>query len=144
MSALVLTYAERLDLGDFAGVAALFSDATYRAVTPRGIVAQRGSAEVLATMEAVIRTYDGIPATKHVTTNLIVEIGVGGDPDRASCRSYFTVLQGLPGHGLQPVVAGRYHDEFGRGQDGWRFTDRLIYTDLIGDVSRHLQAGVLR
>jgi hypothetical protein len=36
------------------------------------------------------------------------------------------------------LVAGRYTDSFVREQDGWRFADRLIQIDLIGDVSRHL------
>jgi hypothetical protein len=139
ISALVLGYAERLDVGDFEGVAALFADATYRAVTPDGIVSQQGADEVLAIMRALIRTYDGIPATKHVTTNLVI----ASDGDAATCRSYFTVFQGLPDFALQPVVAGRYHDEFARAAGGWRFTDRLIYTDLVGDVSRHLRGAVL-
>jgi hypothetical protein len=103
-------------------------------------VTQRGSDEVLAVMRALIKTYDGTPATKHVTTNLIVDVMEGGRG--ATCRSYFTVFQTIDGR-IQPVVAGRYHDAFERGQDGWRFADRLIYTDLVGDVSRHLRGAVL-
>jgi hypothetical protein len=141
IAALVLTYAERLDVGDFEGVAALFRRATYRAATKDGIVSQHGSDAVLATMRGLVATYDGVPATKHVTTNLIVTIDDGGT--EATCRSYFTVLQGLPGRGLAPIVAGRYHDRFARDDGGWYFTDRLIFTDLVGDVSHHLKANVL-
>ena len=141
ITALVLTYAERIDAGDFEGMAALFADATYRASTPGGIVSQQGAESVLATMRALVQTYDGVPSTKHVTTNLLIEIDEDGL--RATCRSYFTVLQGRPGWGLQPIVAGRYHDAFVLGADGWQFTDRLIFTDLVGDVSHHLRGDVL-
>ena len=55
---------------------------------------------------------DGTPRTKHVTTNLIVE--VDDDAGTATGRSYFTVLQAVPGLPLQPIVAGRYHDRFVR------------------------------
>jgi hypothetical protein len=141
ITALVLTYAERLDLGDFEGVAALFGRATYRAATPDGIFSQEGSAPVLATLTGLVATYEGIPSTKHVTTNLIVDV----DGDTGSCRSYFTVFQARPELGLQPIVAGRYHDRFARDGDtgAWYFTDRLIFTDLVGDVSHHLKTNVL-
>jgi hypothetical protein len=144
VAALVLTYAERLDLGDFEGVAALFADATYRADTPAGVVSQRGSDPVFATLNALVLTYDGIPSTKHVTTNLIID--VEDDGRHATCRSYFSVVQGRPGFGPQIIVAGRYHDAFASGPpgpDGWHFTDRLIFTDLVGDVSHHLRSNVL-
>ena len=141
VTALVIGYAERIDLGDFAGMAALFADATYRASTPGGIVTQRGAAQVLATMQALVMTYDGIPNTKHVTTNLMIELDDAATT--ATCRSYFTVLQARPGFGLQPIVAGRYHDAFAVGPQGWYFTDRLIFTDLVGDVSHHLLGAVL-
>src|SRR5665213_990409 len=140
ITALVMGYAERLDLGDFEGVAALFVDATYRASTPNGIISQRGAESLLSTMRALIVTHEGVPATKHVTTNLIID--VASDRTSAACRSYFTVMQALSS-GIQPVVAGRYHDQFVRDPDGWRFSDRLIFTDLMGDLSRHLRGNVL-
>ena len=138
ITALVLGYAERIDLGDLAGVSELFTRATYRAMTKDGVFSQEGSAAVLATLTGLVLLYDGIPATKHVTTNLIIEL----DGERATCRSYYTVFQGRPELGLQPIVAGRYHDTFARDSDGWYFTDRLIYTDLVGDVSHHLRVNV--
>jgi hypothetical protein len=54
-------------------------------------------------------------------------------------RSYFTVFQALPDFPLQPIIAGRYHDAFERVDGTWRFADRLILSDLIGDLSRHLR-----
>ena len=40
----------------------------------------------------------------------------------ATTRSYFTVLQAVPGLTLQPILAGRYHDEFEHVDGEWRFT----------------------
>lgn len=132
ITALVFAYAERLDLGDLAGVAALFGpDATYR--SDRGT--HRGGEAVLAVLRKRVRLHDGVPRTKHVTTNLVVEV----DGAAAAARSYFTVFQATPALPLQPIVAGRYHDRFVRDAAGvWRFADRRILVDLVGDLREHL------
>lgn len=63
-----------------------------------------------------LRVYDdGTPRTRHVTTNIIIEIDE--EAGTASSRSYFTVFQALPGFMLQAIASGRYLDYFGR-QDG--------------------------
>jgi 3-phenylpropionate/cinnamic acid dioxygenase small subunit len=72
-----------------------------------------------------------------VITNLVVEIEA---PDRARARSSFTVFQARPDFPLQAVICGRYHDALERVDGAWRFADRLILPDLIGDLSRHLRA----
>jgi ketosteroid isomerase-like protein len=132
---LIALYAERIDAGDFAGVADLFGDAT---VTAEGNDAvQRGADEVRAMYEGWVRRYDdGTPRTKHVTTNLILD--VDEDAGTATCRSYFTVLQQTDALPLQPIIAGRYHDEFERADGTWRFTRRHMITDLVGDLGHHL------
>ena len=136
ISQLVFAYAERIDLGDFEGVAELLRHAE---------VTTEGSPEVRAGYNAVLEMYrrstrryeDGTPRTKHLTTNLVVE--VDGDGRGASARSYFTVLQAVPGAlALQPVVAGRYRDRFEMVEGAWRFCARHIQVDLVGDLSRHL------
>jgi hypothetical protein len=136
---LVYSYAERVDLGDFEGVGELFADATYRAVTGDRVATMSGP-EVTATLRSMVVTgEDGTPGTKHVTTNLIIE--VDEQAGTATCRSYYTVLQAPTGVGLQPIIAGRYHDAFERVDGRWRFADRLIYSDLIGDLSHHLRTN---
>ncbi len=130
---LLYAYAERLDLGDLDGVAALFEHATWRTAVRTDVL--RGREQVRHAYDGVI-LYDGIPRTKHVITN--VAITVGG-ADVASSRCAFTVLQACPGLALQPVLAGRYHDEFGRVDGTWQFTDRLILPDITGDLSHHMR-----
>jgi 3-phenylpropionate/cinnamic acid dioxygenase small subunit len=136
---LIYRYAELLDAGDFAGVGALFADATYRAeVSPGKIHRHEGAAEVQALLERLVITYhDGTPRTKHVMTNMVVDV----DGGVATSRTYFTVFQSVPPDlPLQPVIAGRYHDAFDVGPDGrWRFVDRMIYSDLFGEMTRHVR-----
>jgi uncharacterized protein (TIGR02246 family) len=136
IAALVHAYAERLDAGDLDGVAALFAEATWR--TPARAEPLRGQRAVRGAYDGVL-LYDGKPDTKHVITNLTVAVA----PDRATAtaRSYFTVMQARPDLPLQAIICGRYHDAFARDAGAWRFADRMILSDLIGDLSRHLRRG---
>jgi hypothetical protein len=136
---LVFTYAARLDAGDIAGVAELFAAGTFRGVQPDGTVHVATGAPEVARYLRMVRIYDdGTPRTKHVTTNLHIEV----DPEHATanCRSYFSVLQAVPpDFPPQVIIAGRYEDRFAHDGDRWRFVDRLIYSDLFGDLTRHLK-----
>ena len=134
IAALVHTYAERLDAGDLDGVAALFARATFR--TSGSPVVRQGSAEVRRIFDPVI-LYDGIPRTKHVITNLTIDV-CGAE---ARSRCYFTVLQAADRLPLQPILAGRYHDAFIRTDDAWWFADRLVIPELTGDLRRHYRGS---
>jgi len=134
---LLFTYAERIDAGDFDGLGDLFAHAV---ITAEGSpLTTRGRDEVIALYTGTTRRYedDGTPKTKHVTTNLIID--ADEEAGTATCRSYFTVLQAVPGRvPLQPIVAGRYRDTFERADGTWRFASRHMIVDLVGDVSQHL------
>lgn len=133
VTALIHFYAELLDRGDLDGVAALFAHATWRSAGRKEVL--RGVDQVRRAYDGVI-LYDGVPCTKHVISNVTVVC----DGSRvASARSYFTVLQARPDLALQPIIAGRYHDEFEKIDGEWQFSDRLIIPDLVGDLSRHMQ-----
>jgi len=135
ITALVMGYAERLDAGDLDGVAALFAHATWR--SPARDEPLRGAEAVRHAYDGVL-LYDGVPGTRHVVTNLVVRLE---SPERAQARSYFTVFQARPDFPLQAIICGRYHDVFERTGGTWRFADRLILPDLIGDLSRHLRVA---
>jgi ketosteroid isomerase-like protein len=132
--ALIHEYAELIDLGQLDAVAALFTHGTWS--SPGRGTPLRGAEQVRHAYDGVI-LYDGIPCTKHVISNVTIEIA--DDGATATARSYFTVLQARPDLPLQPIIAGRYHDRFERADDAWRFADRQIIPDLIGDLSRHLR-----
>lgn len=135
IAALIYGYAERIDAGDLDGVAALFDGAVYR--SERG-GRYEGAAAVATVLKRLVKLHDdGTPRTKHVTTNLVVE--VDGGAGTALARSYFTVLQQTATVPLQTIVAGRYHDRFVRAGGAWRFADRLIFMDLVGNLSDHLR-----
>jgi len=77
------------------------------------------------------------PGRSTSRPNLAIE--VDEKAGTAMSRAYFTALQALPGLALQPIVSGRYHDRFERREGEWRFVERRVRTDLVGDVSRHLR-----
>ncbi|MGW3994600.1 nuclear transport factor 2 family protein [Amycolatopsis sp. NPDC004772] len=130
---LIFSYASLVDAGDFAGVGELFAVAAFFGSGG----AARGAAEVERMLRETVIVYeDGTPKTKHVTTNAALEV-IGS---KASGRSYFTVLQAVPGFPLQTIAAGRYQDRFTRSNSGWRFTERRARVDLVGDVSHHLRS----
>jgi 3-phenylpropionate/cinnamic acid dioxygenase small subunit len=133
IQSLIHSYAELLDAGDLDGVAALFEHATWRSSSRTDVL--RGAQQVREAYHGVI-LYDGVPRTRHVISNVTV---VCDDAPVATARCYFTVLQAVPGLALQPILAGQYHDEFERVDGQWRFTDRVILPDLIGDLSHHMR-----
>lgn len=136
ISKLIYAYAERIDAGDLEGVADLFAHATYRS---QAGTEYRGTVAVLEILRRLVILYDGIPRTKHVTTNVMID--VDDDKGVAQARSYYTVLQATPALPLQAIIAGRYHDRFERAGATWRFADRFIFIDLVGDLSHHLRVG---
>ena len=130
----IYAYAERLDSGDIDGFANLFEHATFRT---HGVdfVAQ-GPHAVRELVANLVIMYEGSPATKHIITNVAVEL----DGTQAIARSYFTVLQARADQfPLQAIVAGRYHDRFQRINDEWRYADHLIFLDFLGDTRFHLK-----
>ena len=137
---LLYGYAELMDSGDFAAVADLFRHARIRVGPAEGDAIDADAMQALWE-QSVIRYPDGTPRTKHVTTNVIVDVDPGGD--HAAARSYYTVFQQVPGGSLQPIIAGRYHDRFERVDGVWRFAERdYTLVDLIGDLRRHLRIEV--
>src|SRR4026209_1889813 len=135
---LVYAYAERLDAGDFEGLADLFASGILR--SNRSDAGRRGRAGAHAHYRDTVALYDGIPCTKHVITNLVIDLA---SDDAASARSCFTVLQSRPELPPQVIIAGRYEDRFRRSEGKWRFADRLILVDLVGDLRWHLKRGAI-
>ena len=129
---LLYTYAIRFDDGDFEGAAALFDKGAVIAQGHR----IEGREAILALWAAWVKTYEGKPLTRHITTNPI--IAVAEDGTSATCQSQWTVIQAAPGFPLQIVGSGRYRDGFACDGEGWHFIAReYLQTDLIGNSSAH-------
>lgn len=133
---LIYEYAEMIDAGNFAGVGKLLARCVVASPANRDGIT--GADQVLKLFQQSTRLYPdtGTPKTKHVMTNLIVDISADGLS--AATRSQYTVLQGTAALPLQPIVAGRYHDEFRCESGRWSFARREILVDFVGDVSQHL------
>ena len=136
ITTLVYRYAECVDAADFDGIGSLFA---------HGCITNEGYPGAIEGAAAVARLYaktnrvhdDGTLRTRHLTTNVIVDVEANGV--RATARSAFVVFQATPSIALQPIVAGRYHDEFAFADGEWRFARRHILLEQIGNVADHLK-----
>lgn len=136
IASLIYTYAERIDAGDFAGIGELFAHATLTFEGFENAVSGREAVEALY-IRSTRRYADGTPRTKHVMTNVIVE--VADDGATAASRSYFTVLQAVSGAlALQPVIAGRYRHTYTQVDGAWQVATMHIVIDLVGDLAHHM------
>jgi 3-phenylpropionate/cinnamic acid dioxygenase small subunit len=134
---LIYRYAELIDAGDLDAVAELFTHGRVCGV-------ENGPPETVFTgVAAVRRMYkgvrihdDGTPKTKHITSNVQLEIDEAGGTARS--KAYYCVTQATPELPLQVIVTGRYHDTFHRLDGVWWFDSRTMFVDQVGDVSHHL------
>ncbi len=129
--ALMAEYCDSIDRGDLDGCAALFRGGRWGI---EGSLAE-GEAAVRALL-ANVTLYDGIPRTRHLMSNVLIEVAPDGT--RATARSCLMVMQGVPpDFPLQAIFIGSYRDVFVLEAGEWRFRERVIVPDLIGDLSRH-------
>jgi hypothetical protein len=127
-------YCYRIDSGDLQGFADLFEQGTWLVQgDPNG--GDTGSAAVMETLGNII-LYDGKPCTKHVMSNIQLDIDEDNNSARAQC--YITVYQAVPpDFPLQPIFIGHYRDSFACRDGNWHITLRDISPDLAGDLSHH-------
>lgn len=126
-------YCYRIDRGDLEGFAELFEHGSFGIIgDPAG--PDIGREALLETMQNVVM-YDGKPQTKHVMSNVQIDVNESGA--QASAQSYIIVFQALPDFPMQAIFGGHYHDRFEKAATGWRFVSREISPDLLGDLSRH-------
>ena len=137
---IVYDYARAVDTGDFERLRHIFRHGRVRV---HGVDGEHtGGDGVVDMFQRYTKFFDdGTPSTKHVTTNLLIDVEDSGQ--RATSWSYFTVLQARPELPLQIVIAGRYLDTWEPRDGGWALVDRFEYCDLIGDMSQHIMDNPL-
>lgn len=130
---LIHSYPRHLDSGDLDGLGRLFVHATvhFEGGAPPVVNDPAGVTRMFADF---VRLYSGIPRTRHMICNLIVE---PDGPGQAMATSAVFVLQDAPGVPLQPIITGDYHDRFARIDGLWQFTERRITNDLFGNLAAH-------
>ena len=135
ISRLIYRYGYLLDQADFEGIGDLLAHATFGS-DRLGRAAIRGRQEIV---DQFRRTSipEGTEKTKQIYSNLLVDV----DGDHASSLCNFVVFQATEKLPLQPIVCGRFEDSFERDAGGWRFADRYIVVDLMGDLSERLYEG---
>jgi 3-phenylpropionate/cinnamic acid dioxygenase small subunit len=135
ITTLMFRYAEYVDAADFDAIADLFADAV---ITNEGVEGEIAGGEAIKQLYLQTNRVhdDGTLRTRHLTANVNVDIEeVAGT---ATARSAFVVFQQTSTLPLQPIVTGRYRDRFVRSTRGWRFAQRHILVDHVGDVREHL------
>jgi 3-phenylpropionate/cinnamic acid dioxygenase small subunit len=141
ITSLMYRYAEYIDAADFDAIAGLFTDAILTNEGADGAV--EGGDEIAALYRRTNRVHDdGTLRTRHLTSNILIDIDE--DADHANARSAFVVLQQTPKLPLQPIATGRYRDTFTRANSDWRFAQRHIIVDHVGDVREHLAFDLAR
>ena len=137
ITTLMYRYTECIDAADFDGIGELFA---HGEITNRGVEGAIVGAEAVrgalhAARTGCIRTAPLM--TRHLCTNVIVDIDESAG--RGDCPLLVPrVLQATPALPLQPIVAGRYRDTFARAHGEWRFAQREMVVEQVGDVSDHL------
>lgn len=137
IKALMYIYAECVDLARFDELGELFSHGVLTSTSAADPDDGMSGDDVAAFYRATNKVHgDGTLRTRHVASNVIVDVAEDGHS--ATARSYFAVHQGTDALPLQPIVAGRYHDDFTLIHGQWRFARRMVIVDQIGDMREHL------
>ena len=134
---LMFRYAELVDGARFNEIGELFAHGRIT-TGDEGTEVASGADAVAGLYRTTNKVHpDGTLRTRHLTTNITVEVDV--ERHAAEASATFVVLQATDRLPLQPIVTGRYRDRFARGPGGWRFAERRAAIDLVGDTSRHLR-----
>lgn len=127
-------YCFAIDRGDLDGFANLFANSSFEIIGDPGGPMQ--GSEAVRRMLDNVTLYEGKPYTKHVMSNLQIDVDEQGQSAAAQC--YITVFQAVPpDFPLQAIFMGHYTDKFDHVDGQWRFSSRRISPDLIGDLSQH-------
>ena len=130
---LINQYGFTIDTGDLQGFAQLFENAEW---TVEGTEPRVGTQQVLDALSTVRIYEDGTPRTKHIVSNLDLEIDEVNNIAKSQC--YVTVFQQTNHFPLQAIFCGHYFDRFQRVEGLWQFSQRIIRYMMVGDLSAHL------
>ena len=138
-------YTYALDSGDLDAVGELFEHAVMRVDGSDAVY--HGAAGVRQSYVDFTMFYDAAgrpggyrpgttPRTRHVTTNVIIDLA--DDGSFATARSSVIVFQFAPGAPLRPILAAGYRDRFEPIDGEWRWTERVHLLEHVEDVQLHL------
>jgi hypothetical protein len=128
IQSLMNDYCTAIDHGDFKRFGELMRHADWLV---------EGEKPPPASSTNVILYEDGTPRTKHVISN--IQINIADDERSATGHSYVRVYQQTHARPLGVIFAGEYFDRFEQEDGHWRFAERDIRFPLFGDLSGHLK-----
>lgn len=131
---LINQYSFTIDSGDLEGFAALFEKGEWIFANAEAVKGKDLKEKVL---DKIILYDDGTPRTRHMTTNMDIEIdealGV------ATCTRYVFVVQQTEQLPLQVIYSGEYKDEFARNEkEQWYYKRLKIEKPFFGELKNHL------
>ncbi len=98
-------------------------------------MADHDPAAVAESFRSWVITYaDGTPRTRHCLSNVTIH---PDGSDRAVVKSYVMVFQEADTVPLQPVIGGDYLDRVEKVEGEWRFYERNMGNNLIGNLVGH-------
>ena len=111
------------DSGDWAGVAAMFTD-DARFVRPAG-------GDPVVGREAIHSSFASRPARKscHLITNVVVDL-VSVNEANARCTLLLYAAPAGEANAASPGLIGGFRDRLVRTPEGWRFAERVGFLDL--------------
>lgn len=133
---LMFAYCSTIDTGNLDATAALFAKGTWY-LNPESPLS--GTDDVAAFLNDSVILYEGVPATRHVVSNIRIELAA--DRRSAHVDSYVIVFQCLPGSVPKIMFQGAFDDTFAHDGSAWHFDVRRIHTDGTGDMSGHLRGA---
>ena len=135
-------YAEYIDAADFDAIAELFADAILTNEGVDGEIA--GGAAIASSTERTNRVHDdGTLRTRHVTANVLVDIDEArrhGDGEIVVRRAAADAGAPAAAHRDRPLPRSTSCAT----RDEWRFAQRHIIVDHVGDVREHLAFDLAR
>lgn len=133
---LILEYCAAIDEGRLDDMARLFTKGTW---IPSPTMPLKGHEQVAGFLGSVI-LYDGVPRTRHSTTN--IRIDLADDAQSATADSYVIIYQSVKGSSPFILLQGAYKDTFLVDEAGqWHFHERHVTADGMGDTTKHLRAS---
>lgn len=123
---LIYRYADLLDRGKLDEAGALFDHSDFYVggvAEPLSRAGQNCMAQVFREWMSMFPEAGGVPSTRHVTTNLIIETD---GADRARTQAYVIIFQSGKALPVQAALGGDYSDRFQKIDGQWRFIERRL------------------
>ena len=139
---LIYTYASYVDRAEYEALGKMFEKGIIRANRGEEGESLVGSDQVYAHYSGTNKIHEsGSPQTHHIVTNVNID-PTQSKSSEVKAESCYLVLQATANLPLQPIVAGRSVDLFVFEQGIWRYAEKFIYVDLVGNIFEHLNMEI--